>query len=56
MACDICGSSSCSVCFHSLEEQERFEKVIEAFEHARSLREELLNESEPSDATSSSDG
>ena len=25
MACEICGSSSCTRCFHSLEEQEEFD-------------------------------
>lgn len=42
--CDICGSSSCANWMHSLEEQERYEKVIEAFEKARELREEVRNE------------
>lgn len=39
--CDICGRSSCANWMHSLEEQERYAKVIEAFEQARELREEL---------------
>jgi transcription elongation factor Elf1 len=46
MSCDICGSSSCVSSFHSFEEQERYEKVIEAFDHARSLREQIREDSE----------
>jgi transcription elongation factor Elf1 len=38
MSCDICGRGSCTESFHSLEEQERYEKVIDAFEKARDLR------------------
>ena len=36
--CDICGRGSCCASFHSLEEQDRYEKVIEAFDKARALR------------------
>lgn len=46
MSCDICGRGSCSEMFHSAAEQKRFEKVIEAFEYARALREEVRNEEE----------
>ena len=46
MACDICGSGNCTESFHSLEEQERYEKVIEAFEKARELRAQVKNEIE----------
>jgi transcription elongation factor Elf1 len=42
--CDICGRSSCTESFHSLEEQERYSKVIEAFERARELRAQLRQE------------
>lgn len=41
MSCDICGRGSCAVSFHTLEEQERFEKAIEAFERARDLRRKI---------------
>ena len=41
MSCDICASGSCCASFHSLEEQERFRMVIEAFERARNLRDEV---------------
>ena len=41
MSCDICGKSACCVSFHSADEQEKYEKVIEAFEKARELREEI---------------
>ena len=46
MSCDICGSGSCCNSFHSLEEQERYEKVTEAFDHARELREQIHIEDE----------
>lgn len=42
--CDICGRGSCANWMHSLEEQERYEKVIEAFDKARDLREQLQAE------------
>lgn len=38
MSCDICGRGSCTTSFHSHDEQERYEHVIEAFEKARELR------------------
>ena len=44
MSCDICGRSSCAAWMHSLEEQERFENVIEAFDRARALRDQLSAE------------
>jgi transcription elongation factor Elf1 len=44
MGCDICGRGSCTTAFHSIAEQERYEKVIEAFDHARELREQVRNE------------
>lgn len=44
MSCDICGRGSCVPSFHSLEEQERYEKVIEAFDRARELRARLQQE------------
>ena len=44
MGCDICDKESCCPSFHSLEEQERFEKVIEAFDRAREMRTELNQE------------
>lgn len=44
MSCDICGRSSCTSSFHSIAEQERYEKVIEAFEKARTLRARVRNE------------
>ena len=46
MSCDICGRGSCSESLHSLEEQERYEKVIEAFEKARELRAQVRSEIE----------
>lgn len=42
--CDICGRSSCCPSFHSLEEQERYEEVIELFDKARELRDRIRNE------------
>lgn len=38
MSCDICGKGACCVSFHSLDEQERYAKVIDAFEKARDMR------------------
>lgn len=31
MACEICGSSNCCRSFHSLEEQQKFDEIIEPF-------------------------
>ena len=44
MSCDICGRGNCCVSFHSLEEQNRYEKVIEAFDKARDLRQQIRDE------------
>jgi len=46
MSCDICGRGSCCDSFHSLEEQQRYEKVIEAFDKARELRAQVRAELE----------
>ena len=46
MGCDICGRGGCCNSFHSLEEQARYEKVIEIFDKARDLREHVRNEQE----------
>jgi len=44
MVCDICGRTSCCPSFHCFEEQNRFEKVIEAFDRARELRKQMNDE------------
>ena len=44
--CDICGRGSCANWMHSQEEQERYEKVIEAFDRARELRKQVRNDIE----------
>ena len=44
MSCDICGRSACIPSFHSVVEQARYEKVIEAFDHARDLRDRVRME------------
>ena len=31
MACEICGRSNCSRCFHSVEEQQNFDEIIEPY-------------------------
>lgn len=49
MSCDICGRGSCTPAFHSLDEQERYEKVIDAFDHARELREQVRAQAEAED-------
>lgn len=49
MSCDICGRGSCTESFHSMEEQERYEKVIEAFNKARALRDKVREELEEGD-------
>lgn len=60
MSCDICGRGSCTPCFHSGDEQRRFEKVIEAFDKARELRqavrEELDDEARAKDEAEEQDG
>lgn len=48
--CDICGRGSCANWMHSSDEQKRYEKVIDAFDRARALREEVrADESETTD-------
>ena len=42
--CDICGRGSCANWFHSSEEQDRYAKVIEAFDRARELRDQVRAE------------
>lgn len=44
MACDICGGGACANWMHSAEEQARFEDVIDAFDKARELRDQVRNE------------
>lgn len=44
MSCDICGRSSCTESFHSIEEQKRYEKVCEAFERARQMRQQVRDQ------------
>ena len=46
MSCDICGRGSCSELFHSLEEQKKYEAVIELFDKARDLRDKIRAEEE----------
>lgn len=50
MSCDICGRSSCTESFHSLEEQKRYEKVCEAFERARQLRQQVRDQMDEEEA------
>ena len=47
--CDICGRGSCASWMHSSKEQKRYEKVIDAFEKARDLREQVRSEAESED-------
>ena len=49
--CDICGRRSCANWMHSLEEQSRYEEVIEAFDRARALRQEVRNQEETEEET-----
>lgn len=44
MSCDICGRGACANWMHSNEEQKQYEKVIEAFDKARSLRDEVCEQ------------
>ena len=44
MSCDICGRGNCTPSFHSLEEQERYSDVIDAFDKARDLRDKIRAE------------
>ena len=46
MSCDICGRGSCCSSFHTQEEQDRYSKVIEAFDKARELRRRVREEVE----------
>lgn len=41
MSCDICDRGACCPGFHSQQEQDRYEKVIELFDKARALRDEI---------------
>lgn len=41
MSCDICGRGACANWMHSADEQKRYEKVIDAFDRARELRDEV---------------
>jgi hypothetical protein len=50
MSCDICGRGSCANWLHSADEQRKYEKVIEAFDKARELRDEVRNEEEQAEA------
>ena len=46
MSCDICGRGSCCEAFHSIEEQKKYEAVIELFDKARDLRDKIRAEEE----------
>ena len=46
MSCDICGRGSCCPFFHSIEEQKKYEAVIELFDKARDLRDKIRAEEE----------
>ena len=46
MACEICGRSSCTRCFHSIEDQERFDARKEMSDDVETLREELQSSQE----------
>lgn len=43
MSCEICGRSSCIRSFHSLEQQERFDKKQSMSDNIDDLREEILS-------------
>lgn len=55
MACDICGRGNCTESFHLLEEQRRYENVINAFEKARELRAKVRGELEDEEAEETQD-
>lgn len=55
MSCDICGRGSCANWFHSIDEQERYAKVIELFEKARELRADIKSQPEPESPTHEND-
>jgi transcription elongation factor Elf1 len=44
MSCFICGRSSCTESFHSLEEQELYAPAIDLMERARDLRDKIREE------------
>lgn len=46
MSCDICGRGSCCPSFHSIEEQKKYEDVIELFDKARDLRDKIRADEE----------
>lgn len=46
MSCDICGRGACANWMHSEEEQKQYENVIDAFNHARALRDEVRGQIE----------
>ena len=53
MGCIICSRSSCAAWMHPEEEQDRYEKAIEAYERYREIRDAIRdseNEEEPTDA------
>lgn len=50
MSCDICGRGSCIEAFHSQEEQDKYVKVIEAFEKARAIRAQVRAQVEAEEA------
>ena len=49
MSCDICGRGSCCPFFHSIEEQKKYEDVIELFDKARDLRDKIRAEDKARD-------
>ena len=51
MSCDICGRRNCSRVFHSIAEQNKYEKVTEAFDKARELREQVRSEPDDDENT-----
>lgn len=42
--CIICLRSSCCVSFHSFEEQDKYQKAIDAYERAIEIRNEIKEE------------
>ena len=48
MSCLICGRGSCMPSFHSIEEQEAYEKAMEAYEAFFKVREKCRREWEES--------
>ena len=39
MSCKICGRGSCTECFHSLEDQEEFDRLSEIYGSGKTLNE-----------------